>query len=130
MFAERREAGEALLERIPKLDTENTVVLALPRGGLPVAEVIADALGASLDIVLARKVGFPGQPEFAIAAVTDGDAPRITVNEDVTRMDNLNEAEIRKLAERELPEQRRRREIYVGSRAPFPLTGKNGRCGR
>jgi len=124
MFTDRREAGVELLRRLPKLDPEETVILALPRGGLPVADVIADALGAPLDIALVRKVGFPSQPEFALAAVTDGDDPRVTVNEDVARMAGLDDAAIRRLAELELPEIRRRREIYLKGRPPVSLAGK------
>lgn len=124
MFTDRHEAGQALARRLPRLDPENTVILALPRGGLPVAEVIADALGAPLDIALVRKVGFPGQPEFAIAAVTDGDEPRITVNEDAARIARMDDADIRALAQRELPEIHRRREVYLAGRPPLRLRGK------
>ena len=86
MLTHRRETGQRLLNRLGKLDPQNTVILALPRGGLPVADVIAQALGAPLDVVLVRKVGVPGQPEFAVAAVTDGKTPKITVKEDVARI--------------------------------------------
>ena len=84
MFTHRRETGQRLLNRLGQLDPQNTVILALPRGGLPVADVIA--LGAPLDVMLVRKVGVPGQPEFAVAAVTDGKTPKITVKEDVARI--------------------------------------------
>ncbi len=124
MFTDRHEAGQALLKRLPPLDSDNTVIVALPRGGLPVADVIAEALGVPLDIALVRKVGVPGQPEFAVAAVTDGQTPMITINEDVARMYGLDETDIRNLAERELPEIRRRREIYLKGRVPVPLAGK------
>lgn len=124
MFTDRREAGQRLLNRLGRLDPENTVILALPRGGLPVADVIAEALGVPLDIVLVRKIGVPGQPEFAIAAVTNGKHPKITVNEDVARMTGLDDADIARLAERELPEIRRRREIYLKGRSSVPLAGK------
>lgn len=124
MFTDRREAGERLLNRLGQLDPENTVILALPRGGLPVADVIAEALAVPLDIVLVRKVGVPGQPEFAVAAVTDGKTPKITVNEDVARMTGLDHADIARLAERELPEIHRRRELYLKGRSPVPLAGK------
>lgn len=124
MFRDRREAGERLLRRLPKLDADKTVIVALPRGGLPVADVIAEALAMPLDIALVRKVGVPGQPEFAVAAVTDGEDPKITVNDQVARMTGLTEADIRGLAERELPEIRRRRETYLGGRPPVPLAGK------
>jgi putative phosphoribosyl transferase len=124
MFEDRREAGHDLLKRLGRLDPENSVILALPRGGLPVADVIADALAIPLDIVLVRKIGVPGQPEFAVAAVTDGKTPKITVNEDVARMTGLGAAEIARLAERELPEIDRRREIYLKGRPPLPLAGR------
>lgn len=124
MFTDRREAGQRLLERLVQLDPKNTVILALPRGGLPVADVIADALGVPLDIVLVRKVGVPGQPELAVAAVTDGESPKITVNEDVARMAGLDYADIVRLADRELPELHRRREIYRNGRPPISLAGK------
>lgn len=124
MFTDRREAGERLLNRLGQLDPENTVILALPRGGVPVADVIAEALAVPLDIVLVRKVGVPGQPEFAVAAVTDGKTPKITVNEDVARMTGLDHADIARLAERELPEIHRRRELYLKGRSPVPLAGK------
>jgi putative phosphoribosyl transferase len=124
MFTDRREAGQRLLDRLVPLNPESTVILALPRGGLPVADVIAEALGVPLDIVLVRKVGVPGQPEVAVAAVTDGKNPKITVNEDVARIAGLDHAGIAKLAERELPEIHRRREIYLKGRPPVPLAGK------
>ena len=124
MFTDRREAGQRLLNRLGPIDPENTVMLALPRGGLPVADVIAEALGVPLDIVLVRKVGVPGQPELAVAAVTDGKTPKITVNEDVARMTGLNHADIARLAERELPEIHRRRKIYLNGRPSLSLAGK------
>lgn len=124
MFTDRREAGQRLLQRLGSLDPENTVIVALPRGGLPVADVIAQALGVPLDIVFVRKVGLPGHPEFAVAAVTDGQAPKITVNEDVARMTGLDHADIARLAERELPEIHRRRKIYLNGRPSLPLAGK------
>lgn len=124
MFTDRHEAGQHLLKRLGQFDPEEAVVLALPRGGLPVADVIAESLSLPLDIALVRKVGVPGQPEFAVAAVTDGDDPRITVNEHVARITGLDDDDIRKLAERELREIDRRRKIYLGGRPPVPLAGK------
>jgi putative phosphoribosyl transferase len=124
VFTDRKDAGKRLLERLPPLDPENTVVLALPRGGLPVADVIADALDVPLDIALVRKIGFPGQPEFALGAVTDGDVPQITVNTDVAQRAGIGDAKIRELAELELPELNRRRQTYLKGRASIPLAGK------
>lgn len=123
MFADRREAGRALLKRLGPLDPKNAVILALPRGGLPVADVIAEALTLPLDIALVRKIGVPGQPEYAVGAVTNGTDARITINEDVARAAGLDDAGIRRLAERELPEIRRRRETYLKGQPPVPVAG-------
>ncbi|SHL51644.1 putative phosphoribosyl transferase [Roseovarius marisflavi] len=112
------------MERLPPLDPKATVVLALPRGGLPVADVIADALEVPPDIALVRKAGFPGQTELAIAAVTDGDDPQITISADMARRVGIDDAQITRLAERELPEISRRRQVYPKGRAPIPLVGK------
>src|SRR5512132_1866553 len=73
LFADRREAGRDLAARLAAYRGQpNVVVLALPRGGVPVAFEIAEALDAPLDIFLVRKLGMPGQPEFAIGAIASG----------------------------------------------------------
>lgn len=124
MFIDRTDAGRRLLERLPDLDPGATVILALPRGGVPVAAVIARSLGAPLDLALVRKVGFPGHPELALAAVSDGSDPQIAVNREVARMSGLDQAEIEALAEEQLAEIRRRRELYLKGRTPVPIAGK------
>lgn len=124
MFADREDAGRRLLERLPPLHPANTVVLALPRGGVPVADVIAQALGAPLDLLIVRKVGLPGHPELAVAAVTDGKDPQIVVNEDIARMAGLDGRSISALAEGELSELHRRRQAYLHGRPPLSLEGK------
>lgn len=124
MFSNRSEAGERLLRRLPPVDPADAVVLALPRGGVPVAAPIARGLGAPLDLVLVRKVGAPRQPELAVGAVTDGGAMRVTVNEAVASLLGLDEEAVRALARRELPELERRRARYLGGRLPLPLEGR------
>lgn len=124
MFADRTEAGDRLLAALPELDPGSTVIVALPRGGVPVAEVIARGIGAPLDILLVRKVGMPGRPELALAAVADGDLPTLSVNADVARMAGLGEADIRALARAEISEIDRRRAAYLGGRTPVPVRGK------
>lgn len=124
MFPNRSEAGERLLRRLPPVDPAAAVVLALPRGGVPVAAPIARGLGAPLDLVLVRKVGAPRQPELAVGAVTDGGAMRVTINEAVASLLGLDEEAVRALARRELPELERRRARYLGGRAPLPLEGR------
>jgi putative phosphoribosyl transferase len=124
MFTDRRQAGYRLLEKLGPLDPANTVVLALPRGGVPVADVIAEALAAPLDMVFVRKVGVPGHPELAVAAVTNGSDPKVTINDDVARMVGLDLHDISLLAARELPEIRRQRETYLREAVSVPRAGK------
>jgi putative phosphoribosyl transferase len=124
MFKDRTDAGAQLLDQLPPLAPENTVVIALPRGGVPVAEVIAAGIGAPLDVAMVRKVGLPGQPELALAAVTDGAAPAFSINRDIARSAGLTDAAIRDLAQPQLDEIERRRRIYRGDRTPVPVVGK------
>ena len=124
MLKDRADAGSKLMAKLPSLDPSETIVVALPRGGVPVAEVIADELGASLDIVLVRKVGMPGQPELALAAVTDGPNPRVSINRDLAQAAKISDDEIWDMAQSQLAEIERRRDRYLGGRAPLPIEGK------
>ena len=123
-FRDRAEAGRLLLDRLKVTDPGNTVVIALPRGGLPVGAVIAERLGVPLDVILVRKVGAPMQPELAVAAVTDGDEMQITVNEDIKAELGLTDKEIEDLARRQLPEIERRRQTYYQGHKPTPLADR------
>lgn len=100
------------------------MVLALPRGGVPVAAEIARVLKAPLDIVLVRKIGVPFQPELAAAAVVDGDSPQIVTNADVMALAGVTRDEIEAAAKRELEEIERRRKAYLKDRARVPLEGR------
>jgi len=71
-FADRREAGRKLAEALKSLDLNAPVVLALPRGGVPVGYEVAKALQAPLDVLIVRKIGAPGQQELGIGALVDG----------------------------------------------------------
>src|SRR6266403_941518 len=83
-FADRAEAGRVLAEKLkPLAGSPNGVVLALPRGGVPVAYQIARRLGAPLDVFVVRKLGVPGHEEFAMGAIASGGV--IVLNEDVVR---------------------------------------------
>lgn len=123
-FADRTEAGQRLAAALSDLDFVDPVVLALPRGGVPVALEVARALGAPLDIVMVRKIGLPGQPEVALGAVVDGDRPDLEVNADIAREAGFDRLDIVKLAEPELTEITRRRVLYMAGRKPVPLTGR------
>ncbi len=115
-FADRRDAGRQLAHALRRYKSEGVVVLALPRGGVPVAAEVAEALSAPLDLILVRKIGVPFQPELAMGAVVDGAAPLIVRNEDVIAMTRVGEAEFDKICEQELAEIERRRKRYLGDR--------------
>ena len=124
-FANRQDAGQRLAEAVEKLGLADPVVLALPRGGVPVAAVLAERLKAPLDVLLARKIGAPGEPEFAIGAVVDGPAPATVLHDET--IDRL--AISRKYVEAEIARQLSaiadRRRLYLGEDAPADLTGKD-----
>ena len=123
-FANRQAAGRELAGELIKRHLVDPVVLALPRGGVPVAVEIAKALKAPLDLVLVRKIGVPFQPELAAAAVVDGGEPEIVVNEDVTSLAGLDRDYVDQEAKRELAEIERRRKTYLGGRPRAPLEGR------
>jgi predicted phosphoribosyltransferase len=123
-FRDRTEAGRRLAEALSAHKGTDIVVLALPRGGVPVAVEVAGALGAPLDLLLARKIGVPYQPELAMGAVVDGTAPLTVRNEDVIRLAQVSEAEFAAVRDAELAEIRRRRERYLGGRAHPSLRGR------
>lgn len=122
-FADRIEAGRMLAEELAGKGYENPVVLALPRGGVPVGAEVAKALGAPLDLVLVRKIGVPWQPELALAAVVDGPHPEVVVNQDVWDAAHVNDQEFEKLKAREIQEIDRRREAYLQGRERVTIEG-------
>jgi len=124
MFQNRSDAGRQLAEGLMHLKTKDPVILALPRGGVPIAFEVASALKAPLDLVLVRKIGVPWQPELAAAAVVDGDHPETVENEDVVRLLNITKDFIKTAAERELKEIERRRALYLEGRDRIPITGR------
>jgi putative phosphoribosyl transferase len=124
MFANRRSAGRELGERLQNLRPEQPVVLALPRGGVPVGFEIAERLEAPLEIVLVRKIGVPWQPELALGAVVDGTDPQVIINEDLAAELAIDESYITAETARQLKEIERRRQIYLGDRPSVPLAGR------
>ena len=124
-FADRREAGQLLaaeLKKEPSLAAGSTVVLALPRGGVPVAFEVADALHAPLAAFVVRKLGVPWQPELAMGAIASGGV-RI-INDDVTRYLGIGPEVIERAAQHEARELERREQLYNGSRPMPPLAGR------
>ncbi|MCX7659064.1 MAG: phosphoribosyltransferase [Caldimonas manganoxidans] len=123
-FTDRRQAGERLADQLGDLRDRHPVVLALPRGGVLVAAPIAQRLQAPLDVLLVRKIGAPGQPELAVAAVVEGQPPHMVVDEALCRDTG---ADARYLADQErdaLQEIERRRALYRHGRPLPPLGGR------
>jgi len=123
-FTNRTEAGVRLADALEKYKKSDTVVLALPRGGVPVAAEIAARLKAPLDLVLVRKIGVPFQRELAMGAVVDGDTPIVVRNESVIREADVSESEFRAACKREMAEIERRRQAYLGGRSPVEVSGR------
>jgi putative phosphoribosyl transferase len=119
IFENRESAGRMLAEVVAAKALSNPVVLALPRGGVPVGAEIAKVLKAPLDLVMVRKIGVPWQPELAAAAVIDGKNPQIVVNEEVCGLADVSRSYIDEAAKRELEEIERRRQLYLKDR-PHP----------
>ena len=124
MFRDRTEAGRLLAAEIASLELRDPIVLALPRGGVPVAFEVATALGARLDLVIVRKVGAPDNPELAVAAIVDGNPPDVVLNREIIEAYGLQDDEIAALIARERPELERRRAVYRGKRPPLSVRGK------
>ena len=124
IFENRRDAGQQLAAALPQLDVSKTVVVALPRGGVPVAAEICGAHDLPLDLVLVRKIGAPGHSELAVGAVTDGPNPQVTVNQSIARQLGLSRSEVKAMGQESLPELERRRRIYLSDRKPQDLSGK------
>jgi putative phosphoribosyl transferase len=123
-FTDRGDAGRRLAAVLERFRQQNPVVLALPRGGVPVGYEIAAALGCALDLVLVRKIGAPWQPELAVGAVVDGEHPEIVVNEDVASALDLPPDFVEQAARRELTEIARRRQLYLKDRPHPGIAGK------
>lgn len=123
-FADRIEAGRLLAEALAEKHFVDPVILALPRGGVPIAIEVARKIHAPIDIVLVRKIGVPFQPELALGAIVDGDDPEIFYNDDVIAMARLTQAEVGELAEEQLKEIERRKRVYLRGRARLDITGR------
>ena len=124
MYRDRQHAGMELAAELARLGVKQPVVLALPRGGVPVAAQIAKNLNAPLDLVIVRKVGAPDNPELAVAAIVDGNPPDVVLNREIVEAYGLDDDELRTLINRERPELDRRRGIFQVKRRPVSVAGK------
>jgi putative phosphoribosyl transferase len=122
-FSDRSDAGRRLAKALSKYKDTNAVILALPRGGVPVAAEVAASLNAPLDLVLVRKIGVPAQPELAMGAVVDGATPIVVRNDEVIELSGTTAREFDEACARELAEIERRRQLYIGERARVEIAG-------
>lgn len=124
VFADRHEAGRRLVPALSKFKDRNPIVLALPRGGVPVAFEVAQALNAPLDVVLVRKIGAPGHEELGLGAVVDGAHPQVVMNDEIVRAVQPPSAYLEAETSRQLAEIERRRRIYRSGEAPLEVSGR------
>ena len=124
-FKDRVDAGQRLARALAGHVIDRPLVLALPRGGVPVAYEVARALEAELDIVLVRKLGAPGHEELGIGAVIDGAHPQVVLNEEIVRQVSPSADFLQGETWRQLQEIERRRKIYLGDRPPVNVEGRN-----
>ena len=121
-YRDRREAGRALAQELAGLADENPVVVALPRGGVPVGYEVAQALGAPLDIGLVRKLGAPMQPELGIGAL--GEGGKALVDTEAVRRLGISREDLDTVVEREQRELERRRRSYRPGHPPIDVDGR------
>jgi predicted phosphoribosyltransferase len=122
-FRDRREAGRLLATKLSAYaNRPDVLVLALPRGGVPVAAEVARALGAPLDVFVVRKLGVPGHEEYALGAIATGGVR--VLNEDVVRALRISDRVIDAVAAREQEELARRERVYRGDRPPLDARGR------
>jgi len=122
LLADRREAGHRLARRLAELAPSDPVIVALPRGGVPVGAAIAEALGAPLSILAVRKLGAPGNPEYGVGAVAE-DGTTVIDREATTAL-GIDEDELDAIADREQEEVRRQVGLYRGGEAAVDLRGR------
>jgi putative phosphoribosyl transferase len=123
-FSDRREAGRQLAAALAHFRDANPLVLALPRGGVPVAFEVATSLGAPLDLLLVRKIGAPGHEELGMGAVVDGRNPQLVLNWEIVNMVAPPPGYIAAEQKRQLAEIERRRLLYRGEQPAVDTSGR------
>ena len=118
-FANRREAGRFLAGHLEPLCQQQPILLALPRGGVPVAFEVARKLGAPLDVLIVRKIGLPGHEELGIGALVLTSAPYLVMNDDLVARLRPDLSAVQRIIDEQLAEARRRQVLYRGDR-PIP----------
>src|ERR671915_30763 len=118
LFEDRGDAGRQLAERLAPYAEERPIVFALPRGGVPVGTEVSRFLGAPLEIIVSRKLGAPGQPEFCIGAVAPGGVR--VLNERAVQALGIEEDYLEMISARESAEVERRLRLFRGEGRPLP----------
>jgi len=113
-FSDREDAGRQLAEAMQGHPLHDPVVMALPRGGVPVAFEVAQRLGLPLDLLIVRKIGAPGHPEYGIGAVVDGKEPHVVISEEATRHFQIPPGYIATERDHQIAEIERRHRMYFG----------------
>jgi putative phosphoribosyl transferase len=122
LFMDRREAGRRLGDALGRFRDEEPLVIALPRGGVPVGFEVAKALAAPLDILLVRKLGAPFNPEYGIGAIAEGGIRFVRTNE--VELIGITDEQLAAVIARESAELERRQRLYRGEREPVPVKGR------
>lgn len=122
MFLNRREAGKRLALHLGDRAGADPLILALPRGGVPVADEIARALGCDLDVLVVRKLGAPSNPEFAFGAISEGGA--LVIHDDMVAALGLSSAQVNAIAALQQREVERRVVLYRGARPMAQVQGR------
>jgi predicted phosphoribosyltransferase len=120
IFTNREEAAQLLAKRLSAYEGKHPLVLAIPRGALPMGKIVADALRGELNVVLVRKLGAPGQPEYAIGSVDE--AGHVTMNPDAVGL--VPESYVKREVQRQLDVMRERRARYTPVRSPADPAGR------
>jgi putative phosphoribosyl transferase len=126
-FDDREDAGRALAAALKEVDAGSAIILGLPRGGVPVAAAVAQALKAPLDVIVVRKLGLPGQSELAMGAIASVAGSVVTVRNDSVLRGAGADALLRfdSVLERERAELERRQKLYRAGREPLRVAGKD-----
>ena len=122
LFKDRLEAGQMLADRLRQQPYADPIVLALPRGGVPVAAEIAEAMNAPLDCWLVRKLGVPGQEELAMGAIAEGGFR--VMNDEIVQLLQIPPSVIEDVAQKELAELNRRAMLYRSNHPPVDISTK------
>ncbi|MCH7601128.1 MAG: phosphoribosyltransferase [Planctomycetes bacterium] len=124
MFRDREDAGQQLAERLLHLRDVNPLIFGLPRGGVVIAAQVAAALCAPLDVLVVRKLGAPGRPELALGAITVGDDPHLTLNQDLIDLISVSDEYLQMEMDTQREEVKRRNDRYRQGRPALSVEGR------